>query len=304
MFPFSNFDKSLVAAPRDSVRVLLVGDTFVGKTTLLRAFTGDAAASSGSVSYTIGCEVGVFAHHCFGKSFFIELLEVGGAPAFEQSRKMFFEQPFHGIIGVYDLSNLNSRNNLDTWFREVVGLGAGLDVLPFASLPRHTKHGTGQNVLPFTRTPSPPPVTSPASMDVAEHNLCLDLELHPKKHLAGRFIPLLIVGNKSDVLLTTRQPLPQGVGAEDLKCSSRYLGREDNARLAAFFDAVVFEAKFRVRTEGQHHQRSLLGASPPPTPVKLAFSPMSSHFDARAAKKKDNGKLQADDAEVRLRIDF
>ncbi len=73
----------------------------------------------------------------------------------------------------------NSRRasqNLDVWLREVIGL-TYLDAIPWV-------------------------------VRDAGRTLCLDLRLHPKKHLAGRLIPVIIVGTKRDLLMQKRTEFP------------------------------------------------------------------------------------------------
>lgn len=151
--------------PSTSYRILIVGDAGVGKSSFsfLLCHGGETLRNA---RYTIGSDVDVLLHQAGDHASFFELLEVGGSPAFENSRHIWYSAGFDGIVGVCDVTNMNSRNNLDLWFRDAVDLPR-LDVLPWVS---------------------------------GKFSTYLDLSLHPDKRLEGRRIPVLIVANKLDLL--------------------------------------------------------------------------------------------------------
>ncbi len=151
--------------PSNSFRLLLLGDAGVGKSSFMHMICNDGEVLRRPL-YTVGCEVDVLLHQNVDHASFFELIEIGGSPAFESSRHIWYTAGCDGIIGVCDVTNMNSRNNLDLWFREALSL-TGLDVLPWVS---------GQEAT------------------------YLDLSLHPEKRLAGRRIPVLIVSNKLDLM--------------------------------------------------------------------------------------------------------
>ncbi len=101
-----------------AVRVLVVGDSGVGKTTLLRALCQDTSNTCDATHrWTIGCDVHVlfhpFRHH---QEYCIEFIDVGGHVNYEISRQMFYED-VQGIIFMYDLSNTRSLEHLRQWIR-------------------------------------------------------------------------------------------------------------------------------------------------------------------------------------------
>ncbi|GAB9470113.1 Ras-like protein [Globisporangium polare] len=107
-----------------SVRVLVVGDSGVGKTTLLHAVCRhpSAARDAGAVQshrWTTGCDVHVlyFAYReGYGaeKEVYVEFIDVGGHPKYEISRAMFYHD-VQGVIFMHDLSNARSYDHLKAW---------------------------------------------------------------------------------------------------------------------------------------------------------------------------------------------
>ncbi|XP_074643831.1 rab-like protein 3 [Tubulanus polymorphus] len=106
----------------DRVRVLVVGDSGVGKTSLVHLICANAPI--GNPSYTIGCSVEVKLHEYKAgtpeeKSYFIELWDIGGSAGHKNSRSIFYH-PIHGIILVHDLANRKSQINLRKWLSELL----------------------------------------------------------------------------------------------------------------------------------------------------------------------------------------
>lgn len=103
--------------PNDRVRLLVVGDAGVGKSSLIH-LACHGAVLRGATS-TVGCHVDAKLHSYYGTSFFVEFVEVGGAEKFRSARSVFFMQRFDGVVMMHDLTNRNSRANLDRWRREL-----------------------------------------------------------------------------------------------------------------------------------------------------------------------------------------
>ena len=53
------------------------------------------------------------------KTFFVELCDVGGWSAHQNSRSIFYN-PVHGVILVHDLTNRKSEVNLRKWAAEIL----------------------------------------------------------------------------------------------------------------------------------------------------------------------------------------
>ncbi|KAL5010096.1 hypothetical protein ScPMuIL_012401 [Solemya velum] len=111
-----------VPAAIDKVKIIVVGDSGVGKTSLVqRICLNEASTNPG---WTIGCSVEVKLHEYkvgtpVEKTFFVELWDVGGSTSHQNSRSIFYN-PVHGMILVHDLTNRKSHQNLGKWLAEVL----------------------------------------------------------------------------------------------------------------------------------------------------------------------------------------
>ncbi|KAI9116965.1 hypothetical protein K1719_011964 [Acacia pycnantha] len=119
--------------PYGQIRVLVVGDSGVGKTSLVHLII--KGSSIAHPSQTIGCSVGV-KHTTYGNSgsssnnlkgdsergFFIELWDVSGHDRYKDFRSMFYAQ-INGIIFVHDLSQRRTKASLQKWATEIAATG-------------------------------------------------------------------------------------------------------------------------------------------------------------------------------------
>ncbi|KAG8199556.1 hypothetical protein JTE90_009397 [Oedothorax gibbosus] len=106
----------------EKVKILVVGDSGVGKSSLVHLIAHSEAIAN--PSWTIGCSVEVKLHECkegtpFQKTFFIEMWDVGGSTGHMNSRSIFYNS-FNGVILVHDLTNRKSKQNLRKWLAEVL----------------------------------------------------------------------------------------------------------------------------------------------------------------------------------------
>ncbi|GAB1602795.1 rab-like protein 3 isoform X2 [Argonauta hians] len=101
----------------DRVRIMVLGDSGVGKSSLVQLICHGEVTND--PSYTIGCSVEVKLHEYKAgthaeRTYFVELWETGGSKQHENSRYIFWNV-IHGIILVYDLTNKKSHSNLRKW---------------------------------------------------------------------------------------------------------------------------------------------------------------------------------------------
>ncbi|KAJ6798523.1 small GTPase LIP1 isoform X1 [Iris pallida] len=111
------------------VRVLVVGDSGVGKSSLVHLILKGSAITR--PSQTIGCAVGV-KHITYGnagsssssikgdaeRDFFVELWDISGHERYKDCRSLFYTQ-INGVIFVHDLSQRRTKTGLQKWAVEI-----------------------------------------------------------------------------------------------------------------------------------------------------------------------------------------
>lgn len=189
----------------DSVRVLLLGDSNVGKTCVLNLLCRGKIAT-GRESRTIGCMAEVLIHAYKERKYFVELLEVGGSQKFAISRKLFYTN-YDGLILVHDLNNKKSYHNLRKWIKEAIG---------------HSEYQWNDE---------------PPSYSSGEHTLELRFE--------NEIVPVLFFGTNSDLLsgdvLLHQNWYERGTVA--LSTLSKHAFADNSAARVAlnrFFDRVIY----------------------------------------------------------------
>ncbi|MCL7024456.1 hypothetical protein MKW94_029129 [Papaver nudicaule] len=115
------------------IRVLVVGDSGVGKTSLVHLI--DKGSRIRRPSPTVGCTVTV-KHTSYGGSgsssnnsrgdtergFFVELWDVSGHERYKECRSLFYSQ-INGVIFVHDLAQRSTKTNLQKWASDVAATG-------------------------------------------------------------------------------------------------------------------------------------------------------------------------------------
>lgn len=106
----------------DKVKIIVVGDSGSGKSSLVHLIANDEVLSS--PGWTVGSQVEVKLHDYkegtpTQKSYFIELWDIGGSSHHANARRVFY-QSLNGIILVHDLTNIKSYENLQQWLLEVL----------------------------------------------------------------------------------------------------------------------------------------------------------------------------------------
>lgn len=121
------------SAPCGQVRVLVVGDAGVGKTSFIHLIVKGSALAR--PSQTIGCSVSV-KHITYGRpssssnsiksdserDFFVELWEVSGHKRYKKCRSIFYSQ-INGVIFVHDLSQRKTKASIHKWALEIAEAG-------------------------------------------------------------------------------------------------------------------------------------------------------------------------------------
>uniref|UniRef100_A0A803PBR5 GTP-binding protein n=1 Tax=Cannabis sativa TaxID=3483 RepID=A0A803PBR5_CANSA len=119
--------------PCGQVRVLVVGDSGVGKTSLVHLIV--KGSSIARPPQTVGCNVDV-KHTTYGnagsssnsikgdseRDFFVELWDVSGHERYKDCRSLFYSQ-INGVIFVHDLSQRRTKTSLQKWATEISTAG-------------------------------------------------------------------------------------------------------------------------------------------------------------------------------------
>ncbi|KAJ4784354.1 Ras-related small GTP-binding family protein [Rhynchospora pubera] len=127
--------------PHGQVRVLVVGDSGVGKTSLVHLISNGSSLSR--PPQTIGCTVSVKhltysnangatssstssnsikPHSDSVRHFFVELWDVAGHDRYKDSRSLFYRQ-INGVIFIHDLTQRKTKSNLSKWAAEISSAG-------------------------------------------------------------------------------------------------------------------------------------------------------------------------------------
>ncbi|XP_076282599.1 rab-like protein 3 isoform X2 [Lasioglossum baleicum] len=118
----------------DKVKIIVVGDSGVGKTSLTHLICQQQTIPN--PSWTIGCSVEVKLHEYKEgtpnqRRYFVELWDIGGSQNHKNTRSVFYN-PTNGIILVHDLTNRKSQQNLQKWLEEVLSKDSNyMKVKPF-----------------------------------------------------------------------------------------------------------------------------------------------------------------------------
>ncbi|XP_065907896.1 rab-like protein 3 isoform X2 [Dysidea avara] len=207
------------------VKILVLGDSGVGKTSLVHILCHDDVLSN--PAYTIGCSVEVRLHD-YNKipsapSYYIEFWDIGGTLGHEKGRSIFYNS-VNGIIAVHDLTNRKSHTNLRKWISEAL-------------------------------------CQSSSNSELSSHSADeIDFDM---EKFVGENIPILVVGTKQDQIGTVGGDIEKGssvaheAGAEILnvdctQCHHFAPGSPHMIKLNNFFDKII-ENKFYPKTSHQAH---------------------------------------------------
>eukprot|EP00112_Aurelia_sp_Birch-Aquarium-sp1_P000627 Seg1058.18 transcript_id=Seg1058.18/GoldUCD/mRNA.D3Y31 product="Rab-like protein 3" protein_id=Seg1058.18/GoldUCD/D3Y31 len=228
-----------MSASLDKVRVAVIGDSGVGKTSLVHALAHGEVLSS--VPWTIGCSVEVLLYDyqqgtSSEKSMYIELWDIGGSTSHKNSRSIFYNN-INGVILVHDLSNKKSYQNLRKWFSELLNSGK--------------QEFTGVSV----------------KSESHDYNGGIEYDV---EQFSGNTLPVLIVGTKLDQAPETRVTsgyyslageLRAGqINLDCLQKKSFSIGSQNWDKFCSFFDKII-ERKLNTR-HTTSHQTSFDSDSP------------------------------------------
>ncbi|CAL8116315.1 unnamed protein product [Orchesella dallaii] len=212
----------------DKVKIVVVGDSGVGKTSAVHLICFNKPLSS--PSWTVGVSLEVKLHDYKAgtpqqKPYFIELWDIGGSSSHRNSRSTFFNG-VNGVILVHDLGNRKSEANLRKWLKEI-----------FTSKEKDNNHGLGGGGG-----------TSSSHSYMGGD----DDDFDPEQFVGSTQIPVFVIGTKQDSLSDgNRLPvhsrasvIAEECGAEEifmncLDVKSLSPGSTAAVKICRFFDKVV-----------------------------------------------------------------
>eukprot|EP01002_Notosolenus_urceolatus_P011663 NODE_4033_length_848_cov_46.964956_g3342_i0.p1 GENE.NODE_4033_length_848_cov_46.964956_g3342_i0~~NODE_4033_length_848_cov_46.964956_g3342_i0.p1 ORF type:complete len:208 (-),score=52.29 NODE_4033_length_848_cov_46.964956_g3342_i0:99-722(-) len=97
-------------------KILLIGDSGVGKSCLLLRFADDTYTES--YISTIGVDFKIKTIHLDGKTIKLQIWDTAGQDRFRTITSSYYRGA-HGIIVCYDVTEMESFNNVKTWLKEI-----------------------------------------------------------------------------------------------------------------------------------------------------------------------------------------
>uniref|UniRef100_A0A1A8PX34 RAB, member of RAS oncogene family-like 3 n=1 Tax=Nothobranchius rachovii TaxID=451742 RepID=A0A1A8PX34_9TELE len=233
-------------ASLDRVKVLVLGDSGVGKSSLVHLLCHNQVL--GNPSWTVGCSVDVRIHDYKEgtpeeKTFYIELWDVGGsvgsASSIKSTRAVFYNS-VNGIVLVHDLTNKKSSQNLYRWSLEALNKDSSPTRVIVSNGSVFTTKGLKHSFLSTVQ------LTGCRCVFILfQISGCREYD---REQFAENPVPLLLIGTKFDQIpenkrsevLTRMAFLSEDFNAEEinLDCTNpRYLaaGTSNAVKLSRFF---------------------------------------------------------------------
>ena len=109
-------EASLLKKEQYKFKIVIVGDSGVGKTNLVKRFIQNTFSLN--TQATVGCEFFSNNYYINDKLFKIELWDTAGQERYKSITSAYYKGA-RGAILVYDVTNTASFNNVDRWFQEI-----------------------------------------------------------------------------------------------------------------------------------------------------------------------------------------
>jgi len=111
-----------------TLKILLIGNSNVGKSSLLLRFTEDTFLPQDEVAATIGVDFKVQDMKFEGKKYKLTIWDTAGQERFRTLTSSYYRGA-QGVILVYDVSNRETFDQLDNWFNELSTYCTNKDVV-------------------------------------------------------------------------------------------------------------------------------------------------------------------------------
>lgn len=214
-----------MSSTNDRIKILVLGDSGVGKSSLVHLMCHGSVAAS--TQWTIGCSIEIKLHQykegtSHQKTCCIELWDIGGSRSHSIARKIFFNS-YHGIILVQDLTNRKSEQNLKNWLGQAHYCGN--------NEKEKSSHSLSQALFPVSN----------------------DEQQYDVENLADINIPVMIVATKQDLVaqqnIESKSELVDFLKCERIFVNSRNVkslapGTTNSVKLSCFLDKVC-DKKFQ-----------------------------------------------------------
>lgn len=118
MLSYEDSDSRLSTSSNDyynTIKLIVIGDCNVGKTTLMRKFLDENIETP---SPTLNIETFNKQEYILGRYYDIQIMDTCGQERYRSFYTMFYKQ-IHGIVLIFDLTDLNSFSNLEHWIDDV-----------------------------------------------------------------------------------------------------------------------------------------------------------------------------------------
>lgn len=210
-----------------AIKILVLGDAGVGKTSLLRAvsYKGDLPNNNKFAdSTTVGCNIEVYLHtnKNSDEHWDVELWDVAGNSTYRKSKSLFYSN-CNGILLVHDLTNSKSYYNLDDWVTEALTLINVRENLELSDID--SSHNNSNSSYPSPNTSlnsNHNSHVSPGSFNTYGSNF-YNNNSSSNNDISNLNIPIFIVGTKMDVA-SDRLPIKKSFINEGKKtASSRFM---------------------------------------------------------------------------------
>ncbi|KAG2184199.1 hypothetical protein INT44_009214 [Umbelopsis vinacea] len=111
-----------------TLKLLLIGNSSVGKSSLLLRFTDDTFLPQDEVSATIGVDFKVSMMEVDGKRYKLTIWDTAGQERFRTLTSSYYRGA-QGVILVYDVSNRDTFDALQNWYTELQTYSSSKDVV-------------------------------------------------------------------------------------------------------------------------------------------------------------------------------
>ncbi|XP_063155307.1 ras-related protein Rab-10-like [Candoia aspera] len=113
-------------------KIVMVGDSFVGKTSVLRRYTDlcpTALAPPSSYITTVGIDFKVKTISCDNTAMKLQIWDTAGQERFHTFTTSFFRGA-HGVVLVYDITNAKSFQGIAYWMKDIYEkAGENMDII-------------------------------------------------------------------------------------------------------------------------------------------------------------------------------